>query len=78
MKLNIKAPKLWQMLMDYYVCLPCPQTEEIKESDPVEIYNLSKVLSVSASDIKCVTRRDTITFKVFDLIAGHRNLRTSN
>ena len=50
--------------------LPCPQTEEIEESDPVEIYNLSQIdsLPVSANDIKRETRRDTITSKVLDLV----------
>ena len=50
--------------------LPCPQTEEIEESDPVEIYNLSQIdsLPVSAYDIKRETRRDTITSKVLDLV----------
>ena len=43
--------------------LPCPHTEEIEESDPDEIYNLSQIdsLPVSANDIKRETRRDTIT-----------------
>ena len=50
--------------------LPCPTTEEIEESDPVEIYNLSQIdsLPVSANDIKRETRRDTITSKVLDLV----------
>ena len=50
--------------------LPCPQTKEIEENDPVEIYNLSQIdsLPVSANDIKCETRRDTITSKVLDFV----------
>ena len=50
--------------------LPCPHTEEIEESDPVEINDLSQIdsLPVSSNDIKRETRRDTITSKVLDLV----------
>ena len=46
--------------------LPCLQTEEIEESDPVEIYNLSQIdsLPVSANDKKREIRRDNITSRL--------------
>ncbi|MCG8113098.1 MAG: RNase H-like domain-containing protein [Candidatus Thiodiazotropha taylori] len=48
--------------------LPCSYSEELPDSDPVDIYNLSQIesLPVSANDVKRETRRDPILSKVLD------------
>ena len=49
--------------------LPHSHSEELPDSDSVEIYNLSQIdnLPVSASDVKRETRRDPTLSKVLDL-----------
>ena len=49
--------------------LPHSRSEELPNSDSVEIYNFSQIdsLPVSASDVKHETRRDPILSKVLDL-----------
>ena len=48
--------------------LPYSQSEDLPDSDSVELYNLSQIdsLPVSASDVKRETRRDPTLSKVFD------------
>ena len=49
--------------------LPYSQSEDLPDSDSVELYNLSQIdsLPVSASDVKRETRRDPTLSKVLDL-----------
>ena len=49
--------------------LPYPHSDELPDSDSVEIYNLSQIdsLPVSASDVKGVARRAPTLSKVLDL-----------
>ena len=48
--------------------LPHSHSEELPDSDSVEIYNLSQIYSlpVSANDVKRETRRDPTLSKVLD------------